>query len=547
MFHSLASVIGGLGLFFAGVWFLTENLKRLTGRRFRHAVVDWTRKPAMGFGWGVLAGAVTQSMSVTVFILVSLLSAGLIAVETVLPIIVGANLGASVLVIVASLEIEVVMLYVIGIAGIAMTIEKAMRFRVVIGAIFGFGMLFLGIAMIQKGAGAVVDQPWAASFMASTGKSYAFGFLVGAGLTFLAQSSAAISILAITLADAGVFGVDQTIMCIYGANFGSSAITLALSWSLHGGPKQVAMYQVVFNAVGCLILVPLFYLEVYAGVPLVKALAVTMASDIDTQLACVYLIFNASAAVAMLCLLKPSAALLERIWPPTPDEDASKPRFLRDQALQDPPFAADLVLLEQRRLIGFLARYLHAMRAPLPGTDNPDPKGDTPKMGGAVAATAKLHAPFESLSLQINEFIGELGARSPTPETSRRLDLLVMNQHAIHSVEATLMEMAEAIKAIPHDASLCLLADTVFETQTKALEMVDDVLSEEAAFDGRYLETVIYERSEILKEMRDSCLSQNTSLDPAAKSTLFTILHLSERFFWLLAGLRIEVAWRAGA
>jgi phosphate:Na+ symporter len=111
MLESLANVVAGLGLFFAGIWFLSENLKRATSRRFRQAVVTWTREPAAGFCVGAVAGALTQSMSVTVFILVGMVRAGLVGVRNALPLIAGANQGHSVLVFVATLETKLVMLY----------------------------------------------------------------------------------------------------------------------------------------------------------------------------------------------------------------------------------------------------------------------------------------------------------------------------------------------------------------------------------------------------------------------------------------------------
>ena len=109
MIVSLANVIAGLGLFFAGIWFLSENLKRATSRRFRQWVITSTRTAPMGFCVGAIAGALTQSMSVTVFILVGLMRAGLIGVRNALPLLVGANIGLSVLVFVATLETQLVM------------------------------------------------------------------------------------------------------------------------------------------------------------------------------------------------------------------------------------------------------------------------------------------------------------------------------------------------------------------------------------------------------------------------------------------------------
>ena len=52
MFLVVASVLGGLGLFFVGLKLLTENLKLLSGRRLREKVSVWTRNPFLGVVWG---------------------------------------------------------------------------------------------------------------------------------------------------------------------------------------------------------------------------------------------------------------------------------------------------------------------------------------------------------------------------------------------------------------------------------------------------------------------------------------------------------------
>ena len=74
---TFAGVLAGFGLFFVGVWTLTENLKLMSGRRLRQAVLSYTKHPAQGFFWGALVGAMAQSLAAVVFILVGMISAGI--------------------------------------------------------------------------------------------------------------------------------------------------------------------------------------------------------------------------------------------------------------------------------------------------------------------------------------------------------------------------------------------------------------------------------------------------------------------------------------
>ena len=48
------------------------------------------------------------------------------------------------------------------------------------------------------------------------------------------------------------------------------------------------MYLVGYNVLVCAVLVPLLYVEVHFGVPLIKASALALELDLDQQLAAVY-------------------------------------------------------------------------------------------------------------------------------------------------------------------------------------------------------------------------------------------------------------------
>ena len=64
MIEIFGGMAGGLGLFFAGMWFLAENLKTLASRRLRVVANRWTGNRFTAFAWGTIAGAVTQSTAV---------------------------------------------------------------------------------------------------------------------------------------------------------------------------------------------------------------------------------------------------------------------------------------------------------------------------------------------------------------------------------------------------------------------------------------------------------------------------------------------------
>ena len=525
MLVSLANVVAGLGLFFAGIWILSENLKRATSRRFRHWVIDWTRTAPKGFCVGGVAGALTQSMPVTVFILVGLMRAGLIGIRNAMPLLAGANIGLSALVFVATLETQLVILFAIGIVGFAVGMNLNERIRPLIGALFGLSMLFLGIDLIQSGAVPLLEHEWAEGLLGWARDSYFTSFLVGALLTCVSQSSAAVSILAISLADAGVFGIEQTIMIIYGTNLGSSVITAFLSWNLRGQSRQIAMFQVGFNLVGCAILVPLFYLEVFGGVPLMKSLVVSLTSLADLQLAWVYLLFNATAAIPLLIALRPVARLLERVSPPTEIEDLSKPQYIHEAAAQDPETAIDLVFRELRRELDNLPAFLSSLE---------------PANSHARGSHADRLAAYTMLSNQVTEFIDAVGRKAHGYGYYDRLKELYNDQHLITSTVTTLHQLTGTIQAIERDSPMKPLANNVVEKLDLILRDTIGAAhgkTRDASGKAVALDTTT---TEALHEIRNALMSNDRKLTDEARTQMFQIMNLSERFSWLLCHLPVD-------
>ena len=525
MLVSFANLIAGLGLFFAGIWILSENLKRATSRRFRQWVISSTRTVTKGFFVGGIAGALTQSMPVTVFILVGLMRAGLIGIRNAIPLLSGANIGLCALVFVATLETQLVMLFVIGIVGFAIGMNLSDRIRPLIGAVFGLSMLFLGIDLIQSGAVPLLEHEWAEGMLTWARHSYLTSFLVGALLTCVSQSSAAVTILAISLADAGVFGMEQTIMIIYGTNLGSSVITALLSWNLRGQSLQIAMFQTGFNVVGCIIMIPLFYLEVHGGVPLVESLITSFTTVMDLQLAWVYLLFNVAAAIPLLLFLGPVARLLERVSPPTEIEDLSKPEFIHDTAVRDPETAIDLTVRELRRELDNLPTFL---------------KGLERASSHAEGTLADRLSAYTMLHNRITEFIDAVNRRANGYSYSDRLKELYNDQHIITSSVATLYELARTIQAIERDSPMRPLAKSIAEKLDLILrDTIDAAHGRTHDTDGTAV-TLDSTTAEALQEIRDALTSSNRKLADETRAQMFKILNLSERFSWLLSHIPVD-------
>ena len=95
MSDSVAGLVGGLGLFIAGMWLLTANLKTMADYRLRQAVNRWTGNRYSALLLGCVAGGVTQNMTALTFITVGVLRGGMISTAGALAVILGGCIGSS--------------------------------------------------------------------------------------------------------------------------------------------------------------------------------------------------------------------------------------------------------------------------------------------------------------------------------------------------------------------------------------------------------------------------------------------------------------------
>ncbi|MBE0477744.1 Na/Pi cotransporter family protein [Candidatus Aerophobetes bacterium] len=520
MLEVFGTILAGLGLFFVGVKIISDNAKQMASRRLRMLVSKWINNGLLAGLGGALSGFVTQSTSVATFIVASLTSSGLMTVRKALPIIIWANAGCSVLVLLAVLDIKYVVLFMLSIAGICFAFDKPIKYRYGIGILFGIGLLFYGLQMIRIGVSPLAEFGWLQSFLYRIQDSYVLAFVVGAFLAFVSQTAIGIVIVAITMAEAGLFSVDQTIMLIYGVHVGSSITTWFLSSGLKGTPKQLVMLQVLFNFVGAPLFILMFYLEVYLNVPLVKRLVGTITPQLKEQMAYIVLLFNFGVPLVLSFFLNPFYKLLVRLCPPTEEEDLSKLQFIHDQALNDPETAMDLVEKEQLRLVKRLPGYLENVRVEKTLTES--------------AGYETVHNASTAVATEVQSFLTALVDKNLSHITSERL-LNLQNRHSlIISIEDNVYQLVRTIDHTECSVALQKFIHNVVEGLHTILLTIVDAMESSEKSEVDLLINITEDRGDLMEKIRRIYLTSDTALDVPDKSTLLYITNLYERIVWLI-------------
>ena len=177
MIHYVGELLGGLGLFFVGMWLLSENLKALANPQLRRIAAYWVPNDYTAWGWGVLAGSVSQNMSALTFITINAVRANLLSTQRSFAFILGGNIGTGTLVLLISLDIRLAALYALGPASVFMLSKRTIRFRPIATAFFGMALMFVGLSLAKASASSLADQRLVDEFLGLSGGSMWVSFL----------------------------------------------------------------------------------------------------------------------------------------------------------------------------------------------------------------------------------------------------------------------------------------------------------------------------------------------------------------------------------
>ncbi|HEY4417605.1 MAG TPA: Na/Pi symporter [Verrucomicrobiae bacterium] len=519
----LANLLAGLGLFFIGIKLISEHMKQMAGRSFRNLVNRFTQHPVLVFFSGLVAGGLIQSTTAVTFIMTSLVSSRLITVRKAMAIVTWSNVGNSLLVVLAALDIHLAALYLLGIigAGFYFNLDRSNRFRNVINALLGLGLLFLGLILIKTGAAPLNQIEWFTRFLAYTKSSYLLAFVIGGFFTFIAQSSTTISVIAIAMAKVGLLGMDQTIMIIYGSNLGSGLSTTFMASNLKGTPKQLAIFQAVFKVGGALVLVPLFYIELHLHFPLMHNLITHLSDDFGQQMAYVYLVFQLAAATVVTLAMGPVQRLLERLSPATAEEELTRPQFIYDQALEEPATALDLVEKEQLRLLQHLPEFLDAVREEA--------------VGKMTMSAPQLRAAVTAVGGKVTLFMTDLMDQRQARESLERSLNLQNRTEVITAVAETLDEIVSAMMRASHQPEkLAMFNRQLAEALHLILMTAYDAAENPDAENCQMLLELTADRGDMMEQIRRSLLTDEKFLSHGSQQTLMSVTTLFERAVWLL-------------
>ena len=327
----LLNLLGGVALLLWATRMVRTGVLRAFGERFRRAIARATANPLSACLTGVAVATAVQSSSATGLIVVSFAERGLIALAPALGLMLGADVGSTLVVQALSFNLAA-LVPVLLIGGVAAFMLSSAAVVQQVGRIaIGLALMILSLGMVV-GASQELRQSYVLTLVLERlADDPIMAVIVGALLAWLAHSSVATILLVMTLASAGVIGAPLAIALTLGANIGSGFIPLGLSFRGTPAAKRILVGNLVFRLLGSVVAL--------AALDLIAPALAFLATDPGRRVANFHTLFNLALAALCLPLTGLAARLLERALPEAPS-DAQPAIAHLDEALLDRPALA---------------------------------------------------------------------------------------------------------------------------------------------------------------------------------------------------------------
>ena len=271
---NVLSVLGGLAMFLYGMALMSEGLQKSAGDRLRSFMAKMTSNGFKRILTGTAVTALVQSSSATTIMVVSFVNAGLLTLGNAIGVIMGANIGTTLTAWVTSLGFSVnIALFAVPMMafGFVMHSSKKSTMKNIGQFLMGFAVMYVGLTFMKDCANAVIgpEGQYADQMQTFFGSINDFGFgsiilflVAGAILTIVLQASSATMAITMLLAASGLINFELAVAMVLGENIGTTITANIAAAVANTSAKRAARAHTIFNIIGVIWVLCLFYVIV---------------------------------------------------------------------------------------------------------------------------------------------------------------------------------------------------------------------------------------------------------------------------------------------
>src|SRR5215475_12465973 len=325
--------MGGVALLLWGLHMVHSGILRAFGPDLRLLLAKALNNRFRAFAAGMGLTAVLQSSTATGLITSSFTSEGLVGLVPALAIMLGANVGTTLIVQVLSFNVSAVapVLFVIGLVAF----RSGPRSRIKdIGRVFiGLGLMLLALHILLDTLAPAENAPSVRVVMDAITGDPVLCIIIATAVTWAVHSSVATVLVIMSLAFSHFVTPSAALALVLGANLGS-ALNPLFEGARRDKPSsyRLPLGNLLNRFIGIMLVAPFLH-------PIAEHLQAWQ-PDAARLTAEFHIAFNIATAIVFIGLLNSMARLLTWLLPDRIAQDnPAQPRYLDDSALETPSLA----------------------------------------------------------------------------------------------------------------------------------------------------------------------------------------------------------------
>lgn len=349
---TLLNLAGSVALLLWGLYMIQSGIMRAYGTEIRRFLGVALRNRLKAFFAGLFATMCLQSSTATGLMVTSFTSSRLVGLVPALALMLGANVGSTIIVQLLSFDIKQMAPFVVLVGVVLFKKSSRTHIRDFARAVIGLGLMLFALQHTVALLKPAEDSESIKLLLSSIAQDHILDMLFGAILTWAMHSSIAVVLVSISFATQGLIPIDVAFALVLGANLGS-AINPLIESNSNGNPAshRLPFGNLINRATGCLIFIPLL--------DFTDKLPAEYKTDLPRAIAGFHTLFNVTMALIFLPLLPSLAKLLQRVLPDKVSTiDLSEPLYLDPRAVETPGLAISNSARETLRMADLAEKML---------------------------------------------------------------------------------------------------------------------------------------------------------------------------------------------
>ena len=442
-------LLGSIALLMYGMKVMSEALQKMAGPQLRHVLGAMTTNRFTGVLTGMLVCVAVQSSAATTVMTVSFVNAALLTLAQAISVIMGANIGTtlSAWIMSAGFSFNIANL-VWPVFLIAVILIQFKKHRYLGDFLFGLSFMFFALGTLNA-TGREMDLAnnvqvvnFFSSFNSGSYLTILLFLVIGAVLTCIAQSSAALMAITMVLCTTGVLSIYQGIALVMGENIGTTVTANVAALSANTQARRAALAHLVFNVFGVLWVLIIFY-------PFVRLACRLVGVDADAEiqsperlsfvLATFHTLFNLTNTLILIWFIPQIEKLVCRIIKRKESEDEFRLKYIQGGIMKTPEIS---VYMAQQETIVF-ARRMHRMFGMVRELSNTKEEDAFQTLKERIAKYERISDNMEN---EIGKYLGQVSNAHLSDDTKQKIRAMLRAIGELESIGDSCYNLARTLE-----------------------------------------------------------------------------------------------------